>query len=222
MCSPVVLFQTPTDQTQLTKHDRAADMELAKMLRADFPCNVVVKEVTEGRGKGGLGLFSTGIIKKGDTACLYAGDYVHWTYVPKSAHAISVGLNSDYDHIGHVICGLGVRAIVERISPALCGSIINSTEKNSVLIDADANVEPVKDRSVLYESLGKDEFNRDVGLAAIAMVATRDIAPEEQILWSYFVTETTDTTPCNLTKILNEALELKNRAKKRVTPQPVE
>lgn len=197
-------------------------MKLAGMLPGDFTCRVIVKEVTQGRGKGGLGLFATDIIREGDTACFYGGEYVHWTHVRNRSHAISVALNSDPGHKGHVICGLGVREDVDRTHPALCGCIINSTEENSLLIDSDANVEPVRNRSVFYESFGKDKFNRDVGVATIAMVAKRNIAPEEQILFSYAVTEMTDMTPCNLNKILNEALELKNCPKKRVIPQPVE
>lgn len=197
--------------------------ELAGMLPSDFPCRVVVKEVTEGRGKGGLGLFSTDIIHKGGMACLYSGHYVHWTHVGEGkSHAISVGFNSGPGHQGHVICGLGVREVVDRISAALCGSIINSTQKNSLLIDDDASIEPVRNRSVLYKSLGKDKFNRDVGVAAIALIAKRDIAPGEQILWSYPVTEMSDMTPCNLNKILKEALDLKNRPRKRAIPEPVE
>mgnify|MGYP006093480897 CR=1 FL=1 len=195
--------------------------ELAGMLPGDFPCRVVVKEVTEGRGKDGLGLFSTDIIKKGDMACLYSGHYVHWTLVDGKSHAIGIGFNSGPGHHGHVICGLGVREVVDHISPALCGSIINSTQENYLLIDDDASVEPVKNRSILYKSLGKDKFNRDVGVAAIAMVAKRDIAPGEEILWSYPVTRVTDMTPCDINKILKEGLELKNRPKKRTTPVPV-
>ena len=195
--------------------------ELAGMLPEGFPCRVVVKKVTEGRGKGGLGLFSTDIIKRGDTVCLYSGEYVHQTHVGnRKSHAIGIACNPD--HKSYVICGLGVRDVVNHISPALCGSIINSTQENYLLIDDDANVEPVRNRSVFYKSLGKDKFNRDVGVAAIAMIANRDIASGEQILWSYPVTEMTDLTPCNLKKIIKEALELKNRPKKRVTPEPVE
>lgn len=188
------------------------------MLPEDFPCRVVVREVTEGQSKGGLGLFSTGSIKRGDTVCVYSGHYVHWTHVGGRSHAISIGCGDD----GHVICGLGVREVIDRISPAYCGSIINSTQENSVLIDDDANVEPVRDRFVFHKSLGKDKFNRDVGVAAIAMIAKRDIAPDEQILWSYPVTEMTDLTPCDLKKIFQDAWELKNRPKKRVILEPVE
>lgn len=91
-----------------------------------------------------------------------------------------------------------------------------------MLFDDHANVEPVRNSFVFYESLGKDKFNRDVGVAAIAMIAKRDIAPNEQILWSYPVTEMADLTPCDLEKIFQEALKLKNRPKKRVKPEPVE
>ena len=191
--------------------------ELTNMLPEGFPCRVVVKQVTEGRGKGGLGLFSTGRINQGDVTCLYAGDYVHWKHVGnKRSHAISVGGSA-----ANVICGLGVRQVVDRISPALCGSIINSTQENFMLVDDDANVEPVKNSFVFCKSLGKDKFNRDVGVAAIAMIAKRDIAPGEQLLWSYAVTEVTDLTPCNIEKILEETVELKTRPKKRVIPNPV-
>ena len=41
------------------------------------------------------------------------------------------------------------------------------TEENSVLIDADANVEPRRDQVVFYKSIGQDKLNRDVGLSAI-------------------------------------------------------
>lgn len=191
---------------------------LAGMLPEDFPCHVVVREVTEGRSKGGLGLFSTDNIKRGDTVCVYSGHKVHWTHVVGRSHAISIGCG----HQGHVICGLGVREVVHHISPAHCGSIINSTQQNSMLIDDDANVEPVRDRFVFHKTLGKDKFNRDVGVAAIAMIAKRDIAPDEQILWSYPVTEVTDLTPCDLKKIFQEARELKNRQKKRAIPEPVD
>lgn len=191
--------------------------ELAGMLPGDFPCHVVVKEVTEGRSKGGLGLFSTGNIKQGATVCAYSGHYVHWTLVGGKSHAISTGFKP-----GHVICGLGVREVVHDISPAHCGSIINSTQDTSGrFVDEDANVEPVKNRFVFHKSLGKDKINRDVGVAAIAMIAKRDIAPDEQILWSYAVTEMADLTPCDIKKILQEALELKNRPKKRAIPEPV-
>ena len=136
-------------------------------------------------------MFSTRI-KKNNVVCLYSGDYLHWTHVVGKSHAISVALHPG--HSGYVICGRGVRGLVDRYPPALLGCIINSTEENSLLIDADANVKPIRDRFVLYKSFGKDKHNRDVGLAALAMVATRDIAPEEQILWSYCVTEMTDMT----------------------------
>jgi hypothetical protein len=213
MCFPVALRQTRS-----TKYDRTAEMdELVGMLPEDFPCNVVVKEVTEGRSKGGLGLFSTSNIKQDATVCAYSGYYAHWSHVGKRSHAISVGFKP-----GHVICGLAVREVVHHISPAHCGSMINSTQENSVLIDDDANVDPVRNRFVFYKSLGKDKFNRDVGVAAIAMIAKRDIAQHEQILWSYAVTEMVDLTPFDLKKILQEALELKNRPKKRVIPEPVE
>jgi len=202
-------------------HGRVAGMEelLAGVLPEDFPCRVVVREVIEGRCKGDLGLFSTGIIKKGDTICVYSGHYFHWTHAGgRKSHAISIGCGQQ----GHVICGLGVREVVHHTSPIHCGSIINSTQENSVLIDDDANAEPVRDRFVFHKTLGKDKCNRDVGVAAIAIIAKRDISPDEQILWSYPVTEVTDLTPCDLEKIFQEARELKNRPKKRAIPEPVD
>lgn len=193
--------------------------ELAGMLPEDFPCRVVVKEVTEGPSRGGLGLFSTGNIKQGATVCAYSGHYVHWTHVSGRSHAISIGVNPV--HQGYVICGLGVREVVHHISPAHCGAIINSTQQNYVLVDDDANVEPLRNSFVFHKNIGKDKFNRDVGMAAIAVIAKRDIAPDEQILWSYPVTEMADLTPCDLKKIFQETLEQKNRPKKRAILEPV-
>jgi len=225
MCVPCVSLVVPdTHVCPLSSPHKSNPtlMELVPFIPQHFVCHVVVKKSREE-----YGLFSTGFLKKGATVCFYAGDYLHWTHVGEGkSHAISVAFHSD--HHGHVICGRGVREVLDRIPPALCGSIINSTEANSRLIDSNANVEPVKNHHAFYKSFGKDKSNRDVGVAAIAMVATRDIVPDEEILWSYPVVEMTDMTPCNREGILKEAYDLKQArdlkklSRKRVIPQPLE
>lgn len=191
-------------------------MELLSLLPREFPRHTVVNEVTEGRGKGGRGVFSTGILE-GQTACWYMGHYLHHSHVGDGkSHAISVAFQ--VDHPGHVICGRVVLEVVDDIPAGFCGALINSTEKDSVLSYTDANIQPKKYEAVFLKIIGHDKMHRPVGLAAIPMVATKDIPKGEQLLWSYPVTEETDMTPCDISGIIEEGKALKAGSKKRAIP----
>lgn len=195
-------------------------MDMLKLLPQEgFPRHTVVNEVHEGRGKGGFGLFSTGILK-GQVACWYMGQYLHHSHIGDGkSHAIGVAIRRE--DIGHVICGRIVRQHAHTIPAGLCGALVNSTEKESVLFYDDDNVQPVKNDAVFFNANGKDNMNRTVGLAAIPMVAIKDIPEGKQLLWSYPVTKEIDMTPCDIAAIIREAESMKSRPRKRAVPVPL-
>lgn len=197
-------------------------MDVLKLLpREGFPRHTVVNEVHEDHGKYGLGLFSTGCIEKGQVACWYMGHYLHYSHVGDGkSHAVGVAIRCE--DLGHVICGRIVRQYAASIPAGLCGALINSTEKENLLMYDDDNVQPVKNDAVFFNTIGKDKMNRTIGLAAIPMVAIKNIAKGEQLLWSYAVSKEIDMTPCDIAAIVAEAesMKLKSRSRK-IMPVPI-